>query len=96
LNAFHSIETILPEIENPLKENFWDEPQAVFPWNSYLMEAATEGGGLSINNPVIKNFWTKYYSFQVDCQNEELCYYKSNCGGTHTTESRAADANITE
>jgi hypothetical protein len=89
LNAFYSIDTILSEPEEPLEVYFWDEPQAVSPWNSYWTDAAATGGGLKIDDPVFKNFWTKYYGLHVDCEDQDPCYCEHNCGGTHTTEGRA-------
>ena len=89
LNAIGSIDDYLLEAEEPLEACFWDEPQSVSPWNSYWTEAAKYGGGLKIDDPVFKNFWTKYYGLHVDCQDEEVCDCEHNCGGTHTTKGRA-------
>jgi hypothetical protein len=89
LNAFDSIDAILLDTEEPLEAYFWDEPQAVSPWNSYWTEAAANGGGLSINDPVFKDSWTKYFGLHVNCEDEDICYCEHNCGGTHTTKGRA-------
>ena len=56
LNAFNSIDAILLETEEPLQAYFWDETQALSPWNSYWTEAAKQGGGLKMNDPVFKDF----------------------------------------
>ena len=89
LNATGSIDANLLEVEEPLEAYFWDEPQPVSPWNSYWTEAAKSGGGLKIDDPVFKDFWTKYHGLHVDCWDEEVCYCEHNCGGTHTTKGRA-------
>jgi hypothetical protein len=89
LNSFDSIDAVILEPEDPLEAYFWEEPQAVSPWNSYWTEAAKYGGGLQINDPVFKDSWTKYYGLQVNCEEEEVCYCEHNCGGTHTTKGRA-------
>ena len=96
INAFDSIDAIISETEEPLEAYFWDEPQTISPWNSYWTEAARNGGGLAIDDPVFKNFWTKYHGLHVTCENEEPCYCEHNCGGTHTTKGRAVtDSQIT-
>jgi len=92
LNAFDSIDAILSEPEEPLEEYFWDEPRTVSPWNSYWTEAAKQGGGLKIDDPVFKDFWTKYHGLHVNCWEEEICFCEHNCGGTHSTIGRAAGA----
>jgi hypothetical protein len=92
LNAFDSIDAILLETEEPLEAYFWDEPQAVSPWNSYWTEAAANGGGLSIDDPVFKDSWTKYFGLHISCKNEDTCYCEHNCGGTHTTKGRAVSS----
>jgi hypothetical protein len=35
LNSFDSIDAVILEPEEPLGAYFWEEPQAVSPWNSY-------------------------------------------------------------
>ena len=60
LNAFDCIEAVISEDQEPLDEHFWAEPQQVSPWNSYWTEATRNGGGLQIDDPVFKNFWTEY------------------------------------
>ena len=96
LNAFDSIDGILLETEEPLEAYFWDEPHKVSPWNSYWTEAAKNGGGLRINDPVFKDFWVKYHGLHVNCWEEEVCYCEHNCGGTHTTKGRAvSDSAVT-
>jgi hypothetical protein len=34
LNSFDSIDAVIVEPEEPLEAYFWEEPQAVSPWNS--------------------------------------------------------------
>src|ERR1700687_5042811 len=89
LNAFDSIDAIILETEEPLEEYLWSEPQAVSPWNSYWTEAAKQGGGLQINDPVFQNFWTKYHGLHVDCWDQEVFYCIHNCSGTHITKGQA-------
>jgi hypothetical protein len=96
LNVVDSIDAILSETEEPLEAYFWYELHAVSPWNSYWAEAARNGGGLEINDPVVMILWIKYYRLYVDCQDEELCYCEHNCGGTHTTVGSAAEAQSTK
>ena len=91
LNAFDSIEAVISENQEPLEEYFWSEPQPVSPRNSYWTEAARNGGGLQIDDPVFKNIWTKYYGLHIDCQDQEECYCEHNCAGTHSTIGRALD-----
>jgi hypothetical protein len=94
LNAVNSINAVILEPEEPLEPYFWEEPQAVSPWNSYWTEAAKYGGGLQINDPVFKDSWTKYYGLHMDCEEEEVCYCEHNCGGTHTTKGRAVTDSV--
>jgi hypothetical protein len=88
-NIFDSINPIITEPEAPLEAHFWHEPQAVSPWNSYWTEAAKNGGGLSINDPVFETFWTKYYGLHINCLDKEPCFCEYNRGGTHSTIGRA-------
>ena len=89
LSAIDSINAILSETKEPLEDYFWNEPQAVSPCNSYWTEAAKYGGGLRIDDPLFKDFWTKYHRLHIDCWDEEVCYCEHICGGTHTTKGRA-------
>ena len=91
LNAFDSFTAIVLQPEEPLEEYFWSEPQSVSPWNSYWTEATCNGGGLQIDNRVLKNFWTKYYGLHIDCQDQEVWYCKYNYRGTHSTIGRDLD-----
>ena len=61
LNAFESIEAILTATfqEEPLKAYFWEQSTVTTPWNTYWTEAAREGGGLDINNPVFGPHYTR-------------------------------------
>ena len=88
LNAFDSIEIIVLETNEPLKENFLAETQAVFLWNSCWTKAARNGGGLQIEDPVFKDFWTKYHSLHISCQDKEVCFCEHKWGGTHSTLRR--------
>jgi hypothetical protein len=96
LNSLDSIDAVIHEPEKPLEAYFSEEPQAVSPWNSYWTEAATYERGLQINDPVLKDSWTKYYGLHLNCKEEEVCYCEHNCGGTHTTKGRAVTDSDTE
>jgi hypothetical protein len=52
------------------------------------MEAVRTEVGFQIDNPVSKNFWTKYYRLHVNCWDKEIYYWEHNCGGTNTTKER--------
>ena len=71
LNAFDSIEAIILQSEEPLEEYFWSKLQSVSLWRYYWTEATRNRGGHQIDNPVFKNFWTKYYGLHVNCQDQE-------------------------
>ena len=92
LNFFDSIDALLHETEEPLEAYFWDAPDTPYPWNLYWTDAARQGGGLSIDDPVFADHWTRYKGLHVDCEDQEICYCEHNCGGTHTTIGRAPAA----
>jgi hypothetical protein len=92
LNAFEIIDNIFFENKESLEEYFWNKSHAMFRGNSVWMKAARTGGGLQINDPVYKNFWSKHHRLLMNYWDEEKCYCKHNCSGTHTTIKRAADA----
>jgi hypothetical protein len=54
LNSFESIEAILAAAfeEEPLKAYFWELSTVPLLWNTYWTEAAREGGGFDINDPI--------------------------------------------
>ena len=91
LNIFDSIVGILSQIEDPLEEYFWTEPQSVSLWNAYRTGATRNRGALQIDDPVFKIFWTKYCGLHIDCQDQEECFCEHNCGGTNRTIERALD-----
>ena len=79
LNAFESIEAVPAAIveEEPLKAEFWKQSDVLSPWNSYWTNAASEGGGLNINDPVFGGHWAKYrglhWGLLTVCDPEEAC-----------------------
>jgi hypothetical protein len=62
LNTFESIEVVLEATfeQEPLEAHCWEQSDIPSPWNSYWTDAAREGGGLDINDPVFGQHWTKY------------------------------------
>jgi len=100
LNVFESIEEILKTSfeEEPLEAYFWEQSAVPSPWNIYWTDAAREGGGLDINNPVFGPHWTRYTGahswFPGDP--EQPCDCEGhNCAGTHSTIGHAAAAATT-
>ena len=92
VNFGHRIDALLNETEEPLEDYFWDVPDISYPWNLYWTDTARQGGGLSINDPVFADRWTRYKGLHVDCKDQEVCYCKHNCRGIHMTIGRAAAA----
>jgi hypothetical protein len=62
LNTFESIEAILAASfqEEPLEAYFWEQSGVPYPGNTYWTDAAQEGGGLDINDPVFGPHRTRY------------------------------------
>ena len=92
VNFFDSIDAPLNETDEPLEDYFWDAPDTPYLWNLYWTDAARQGGGLSIDDPVFADHWTRYKGLHIDCKDEEVCYCEHNCRGTHMTLGRAAAA----
>jgi len=46
--------------EEPLEAYFWEQSTVPSPWNTYWTDAAREGGGLDMNDPVFGPHWTRY------------------------------------
>jgi len=100
LNAFNSIEAILAATfeEEPLEAYCWEQSTVPCPWNTYWTDAAREGGGLDINNPVFGPHWTRYSGAHswFSCDPEERFDREGhNCAGTHSTVGHAAAAATT-
>jgi hypothetical protein len=100
LNAFDSIEGVLLSSleEEPFEACFWEQSTVPSPWNTYWTDAARQGGGLSINDPLFGPHWTRYLGahswFPFDP--EEPCDCEGhNCAGTHSTVGHAAAAATT-
>jgi len=99
-NAFDSIEDILAATfkEEPLEANLWEQSTVPSPWNTYWTDAAREGGGLNINDPVFGPHWTRYSGAHSSfpCDPEEVCDCEGhNCAGIHLTVRHAAAAATT-
>ena len=99
-NPLKSIEAILAASfeEEPLEAYFWEQPTVPSLWNTYWTDAAREGGGLDINDPVFGPHWTWYTGahswFHFDP--EEPCDCEGhNCADTHSTIGHAAAAATT-
>jgi hypothetical protein len=100
LNSFESIEAILTATfhEAPLEAYFWDQSTVPSLWNTYWKDAAREGGGLDINNPVFGPHLTQYTRAhpRFPCDSEQPCNWEChNCVGTQSTIGRAAVAATT-
>jgi hypothetical protein len=92
LNFCDRIIALLNEREEPLKDYILDAPDMLYPWNLYWTDTARQEGGLSIHDPVIADHRTRYKGWHIDCEDQEVCYYKHNFRGTHTTIGKAAAA----
>jgi len=100
LNAFESIEAILTATfeEEPLEAYFWEQSAVPCPWNTYWTDAAREGSGLDINDPVFGPHLTQYSGAHswFSCDSEEPCECEGhNCARTHLTVGHAAAAATT-
>jgi hypothetical protein len=100
LNAFDSIEAILAATSDkePLKAYFWEQSKFPSSWNIYWTDAAREGTGLHIKDPVSRPHWTRYTGAQYwfICDPEKRCdCVEHNCLGTHSTVGYAAAAATT-
>jgi len=100
LNAFESIKAILAATfeEEPLEAYCWEQSTVPSPWNTYLTDAAREGGGLDINDPVFGPHWTQYSGAHswFPCDPEELCECEGhNCVRTQSTIGHTATAATT-
>ena len=102
LNALESIEAVLPATfkEEPLEAYFWKQSDVLSPWNLYWTDAARDGSGLDINDPVFGQHWTKYqglhWGLLTDCDPKEPCDCEGhNCVGAQSTIGHAAAAAIT-
>jgi hypothetical protein len=97
LNAFESIEGLLNiEVDDVyLPAYFWEQSDTPSPWNLYWTEAAVYGGGLTIDDPVFGNNWTKYWGahswFPYDPNLPFECA-GHGCRATHKTEGCAPAA----
>jgi hypothetical protein len=61
VNAFESIEAVLAATfeKEPLEAYFWEQSTVPSPRNTYWTDAAREGGGLNINDPLFGMCWTE-------------------------------------
>jgi hypothetical protein len=92
LNFIDRIDALLHETEEPLEAYFWDAPDTPYAWDLYWTNSARQGGGLSIDDPVFADHWTRYNCLHIDSKDQEICYCEHNCRGTHTTIGRAPAA----
>jgi len=102
LNAFDSIGAIVTAAfeEEPLEAFFFEQSDVPSPWNTYWTDAAREGGGLDIKDPVFGQHWTEYrglhFGLFTDCDVNELCDCEGhNCVGAESTVGHAAAAATT-
>jgi hypothetical protein len=77
---------------------FWEQSDVPSPWNLYWTEAAANGGGLELDDPVFGDNWTRYWGAHswFNCDPEKPCYCEGHdCRGTHETEGHAPAAAAT-
>jgi len=101
-NAFDSIEAILAATfkEEPLEAHFFEQSDVPSPWNTYWTDAAREGAGLDINDPVFGQHGTKYSGLCLglftNCDPNEPCDCEGhNCVGAQSTVGHTAAAATT-
>jgi len=74
-NSFYSLEQLFPYEDHlyfdcdAFGDLIWDSPSAVSPWHQYYWDSAKDGTMLEVNDPVFKEWWTKYPGFD-DCWGE--------------------------
>jgi len=102
LNSFESIEAILAStFEEPaLEGSFFEQSDVPSTWNTYWTDAAREGGGFDIDNPVFGQHWTKYFGKHwglfMNCDPNEHSDCKGHdCVGAQSTVGHAAAAATT-
>jgi hypothetical protein len=100
LNSFESIQTLRRSSfeEEHLEAYLWEQSAVPSPWNTYSTDAAREGGGLDINNPVFGPHWARSTGAHTwfPCYPEELCNCEGHkCAGTLSTIGHAAAAATT-
>jgi hypothetical protein len=81
--------------DESLEEYFCKQSTVSSPWSTYLTDAAQEGGGLLINDPVFGPYWTRHKGelSVFPCDPEELCDCDGHhCARTHPTIGHAAGA----
>jgi len=61
LNSLDSIEAVVAATfeEEPLEAYFWEQSTVPSSWNAYVTDAARQGGGLDINDPVFGPHWAR-------------------------------------
>jgi len=97
LNVFESIDGLLnTEVDDlGLPAYFWEQSDIPSPWNLYWTEAAADGGGLQLDDPVFGNRWTRYWGAHswFNCEADIPCWCEGHdCCGTHETEGHAPAA----
>jgi hypothetical protein len=78
LNALNSIDAILQEPIEPLETECWEQSDDPSLSNLVSIEATMDGRGISVNDPVFGEHWTKYlglhFGWFTNCDPEEtLC-----------------------
>jgi hypothetical protein len=86
--------------DEPLEVYFWEQTDVPSSWNIYWTDAAREGGGLDIQDPVFGKNWMKYQGLHfclfTDCGPEEACDCQGhNCIEAQSTVGHAAAAATT-
>jgi len=102
LNAFECLEALLTAtfMEEPLVAYFWEQLDIPSTWNTHCTNAAREGAGMDIHNPMFEQHWTKYRRLHIgqftDCDPKEACdCERHNCVGAQSMGGHTAAAAIT-
>jgi len=72
-SLFHSLEELFPSEDHlyfdydAFGDLIWDSPIAVSPWHQYYWDSAKDGMMLEVDDPVFKEWWTKYPGFDDCC-----------------------------
>jgi len=68
-NSFYYLEDWFPYEDYPyfdydaFVDLIWNSPSAVSPWGQYYRDSAKDGTMLVVDDPVFKEWWTKYPGF---------------------------------
>jgi len=91
LNAFDCIRDILAMTleEEALEAYYWEQSDIPLAWNLYWTKSTEYGGSLDLDDPGLRDSWTKYWGAHAwfNYDPEEPCQWEgNNCLGTHSME----------